>query len=136
MPRAPQAFKNHPMSFDVAREDDGFRAVCQYTVDGDTIDCMIDVGFRHYPYVAIRLAGVDTPEIFRPKSVAEKELGWKALEFVNELLMDKPVFLIITGHSFDRYVANVWYWKDNGQMWLLSDELKAQHLTKADVPKD
>ena len=136
MPRAPQAFKNHPMSFAKAQDAGGFRAVCQHIVDGDTIDCLIDAGFHHYPYEAIRVANVDTPEIFRPKSEAEYELGLEAKSFVEALLFEKPVFLTVTGHSFNRYVAEVWYWAGDGNDYLLSSAIVTAKLTKADVPKE
>ena len=56
-------------------------------IDGDTIDCMIDLGFDIFIKERVRLAGIDTPEI-RTKDLEEKKRGFIAKERVEELLDD------------------------------------------------
>ena len=40
-------------------------------IDGDTLDVMIDLGFNIKMKERVRLLGVDTPEVFGPKTVTE-----------------------------------------------------------------
>lgn len=54
-------------------------------VDGDTIDLMIDLGFKIHHNIRVRLYGVNTPES-RTKDAAEKEMGLKAKSFTKDWL--------------------------------------------------
>lgn len=48
-------------------------------IDGDTVDVRIDLGFGLTSAIRMRVAGVDTPELYGPG--AEVERGREALEF-------------------------------------------------------
>jgi len=55
-----------------------------YVVDGDTVDVVIDLGFRMQTIQRLRLAGVDTPEKNQPrfheaKAFTENMIGNKAV---------------------------------------------------------
>jgi len=54
-------------------------------IDGDTIDCIIDLGFDLYKKERVRIAGVDTPEK-RTRDLDEKELGIDATNWMKEKL--------------------------------------------------
>jgi len=54
-------------------------------LDGDTIDCTIDLGFDLYKKERVRVAGVDTPEK-RTKDLEEKELGIHATNWLKDKL--------------------------------------------------
>jgi len=54
-------------------------------VDGDTVDCMIDLGFDIKVRKRVRLAGINAPES-RTKNLEEKKRGLAAKERVIELL--------------------------------------------------
>ena len=54
-------------------------------VDGDTLDCTIDLGFDLYKKERVRVAGVDTPEK-RTKDPEEKALGYDATNWLKEKL--------------------------------------------------
>ena len=55
-------------------------------VDGDTVDCDIDLGFDQWMHKQrIRLTGIDAPEI-RTKNLEEKKLGLDAKQWLNEML--------------------------------------------------
>ena len=54
-------------------------------VDGDTIDLMVDLGFKIHHKIRVRLYGVNTPES-RTKDLAEKALGLKAKSFTSDWL--------------------------------------------------
>lgn len=107
MPRKPEQFADHPAPFPIAPQ---YRAHCTHVVDGDTIDVMVDLGLHHYAYTTIRIAGIDTSEIFRPKNEAEKQHGLEAKTFLETLVLDKPVKIVTRkdSTSFGRYVADVW----------------------------
>jgi endonuclease YncB( thermonuclease family) len=54
-------------------------------VDGDTLDCTLDLGFDLYKKERVRVAGVDTPEK-RTKNLEEKALGIDATNWLKEKL--------------------------------------------------
>tara|TARA_R100001443_G_C3344000_1_gene175122 strand:+ start:644 stop:1039 length:396 start_codon:yes stop_codon:yes gene_type:complete len=62
-----------------------YRATLDRVVDGDTLDCTLDLGFDVQLHKQrVRLAGIDTPES-RTRNLAEKALGLKAKERLIEL---------------------------------------------------
>lgn len=54
-------------------------------IDGDTIDCIIDLGFDIYLNKRIRLAGIDTPES-RTTDDKEKKFGLESKEWLIQKL--------------------------------------------------
>jgi micrococcal nuclease len=64
-------------------------------VDGDTIDCDIDLGFNVSYSQRVRLAGIDTPES-RTKDKAEKILGLEAKEYLKNKIKDASYVVIKT----------------------------------------
>ena len=61
-------------------------------VDGDTIKCVLDLGFSIMHKATIRLAGINCPET-RTRNLVEKELGKKAKARLKELLKGQDVEL-------------------------------------------
>ena len=62
-----------------------YRATLDRVVDGDTFDCILDLGFDVKLHKQrVRLHGIDTPES-RTRDLAEKKLGLKAKERLKEL---------------------------------------------------
>lgn len=59
-----------------------FPARCERVVDGDTLDLTMDMGFRVTREVRVRLAGLDTAEIYGPSSDEEFEKGQEHKQFV------------------------------------------------------
>jgi micrococcal nuclease len=72
-----------------------YNAKLDRVVDGDTIDCFIDLGFNITIKERVRLKGIDTPET-RTKDLEEKSRGLAAKERVIELLGDSETFVIQT----------------------------------------
>lgn len=107
-------FSTHPINFEVALEKGMFRAICNYVVDGDTADFLIDLGWYHYSYLPIRFKDIDTPEL-RGVPRAEKKLGEQAKARVEELILDKPVLIQTSKDrmSFGRFVGDIWFEVDN-----------------------
>ena len=64
-------------------------------IDGDTVDCILDLGFDIKYKCRIRLKGIDTPEI-RTRDLGEKKRGFAAKERVQELLNDNNTFVVKT----------------------------------------
>lgn len=105
--RKPSVFDNHPMPFAPVP----VRGVCQYVVDGDTFDVLIDEGFFDYAYITIRLKDFDAPET-RTTNTLEKAHGLEARAYLTSLLQSQPVRLITfkDTETFGRFVADVWVW--------------------------
>ena len=62
-----------------------YRATLDRVVDGDTFDCILDLGFDVKLHKQrVRLHGIDTPES-RTRDLAEKKLGLLAKERLKEL---------------------------------------------------
>ncbi len=81
------------------RVDKGFRmykykARLLRVVDGDTIDCILDLGFDVSIKERVRLKGINTPEV-RTKDLNEKRLGLEAKKFVEDMFQDKGNDVII-----------------------------------------
>jgi len=64
-----------------------YRAECEHVVDGDTVDIRVDLGFKTYKIVRVRLSGVDTAEIYGvEKGSDEYEKGMRQTQFVIRFL--------------------------------------------------
>lgn len=62
-----------------------YRARVVRVVDGDTLDVEVDLGFRVCTKIRLRLADVDTPEIYGvKKGSAEYEKGAAASQFTKD----------------------------------------------------
>ncbi len=80
-------------------DDLSFRARITSVYDGDTIKAIFK--FRGvYNTWSCRIIGIDTPEL-RTKNLEEKELGYKARDFLRGLVLNKVVQLKC--HKFDKY---------------------------------
>lgn len=72
-------------------------------VDGDTIDVLIDLGFKIHHKARVRLYGVNTPES-RTKDLAEKQLGLKAKSFTEDWTSRHPeIFIKTIAGKDDKY---------------------------------
>ena len=81
-----------------------YKATVTNVVDGDTIDGIVDLGFRITLKQRFRLLGIDTPEIFG----TDKERGKIIREFVSDLLLNKNVTIKTEkGDAFGRWLATV-----------------------------
>jgi len=98
-----------------------FNATCDRVVDGDTLVCRVDLGFKVSAAVTIRLRGVNAPEI-------DTAQGKEASDWMERLLLggDKPLPLMVQSYkdrlSFARWVCDVW---DAQQLLRLTEAKKA-----------
>ena len=66
-----------------------YNATLDRIIDGDTFDCILDLGFDVKLHKQrVRLHGIDTPES-RTRDLAEKKLGLAAKERLKELCVGK-----------------------------------------------
>jgi len=108
-----------------------YRARCLKVIDGDTLELLIDTGFRTTRTERVRLLGVDTPEL-RSSDPEERERAQAAKTYVEDWLFpdstahfDEWPLLIYSqkGDSFGRWLAEV---QRNGSD-LASDLIDAGH---------
>lgn len=96
-------------------------------VDGDTIDIRVDLGFRIYQQMRVRLAGIDTEEK-NSTNPDERALAMRAKVRVQELCSTRPMYLIETFKvdKYGRYLAKVFLDTDDGTS--INDVLVAEGL--------
>jgi micrococcal nuclease len=76
-------------------------------IDGDTIDCMVDLGFNTFIKERFRLYGIDTPE--KNSKIPEvREIAIKATNFVKETVEGKGVTIeSLEKDKYGRWLAVV-----------------------------
>lgn len=89
-----------------------YKAKIERVVDGDTIDLNIDMGFKIITNQRIRLAGIDTPEIYSVKKGSpEHILGLEAKQYVeNRLAANNNEVIIVTEKytgKYGRYIGTI-----------------------------
>ena len=84
-----------------------YTATVVKVIDGDTIDCMIDLGFKIYTLVRFRLYGIDTPE--KNSKIAEiRDIADKATQFVKNTIDGKLVTIeSVEKDKYGRWLAKV-----------------------------
>ncbi len=104
--RGPAEFAHWPDS--LAADWGPYRAVVRRIVDGDTFDCLIDLGWNDYHYHAVRLLSVDAPETNRAPT---RDAGLAATEFVRNLMPVGDRVLLVDPRpdpdSFGRYLVRI-----------------------------
>jgi|TARA_R110000824_G_scaffold49591_1_gene139227 micrococcal nuclease len=83
----------------------------QRIVDGDTCDCVLDLGFSVHHKCRVRLYGIDTPES-RTRNRDEKARGLLAKQFLKDSVKKKKIVLKTklkdSKGKFGRILAEVW----------------------------
>ncbi|WP_321346031.1 thermonuclease family protein [uncultured Draconibacterium sp.] len=102
-----------------------YKATVDRVVDGDTIDLVIDLGFKITTFQRIRLRGINTPETYNVKKDSEEyKNGMKAKAFVIERISNNDNEVIVETDKevgkFGRYIGIIRL-ADNEQS--LNDEL-------------
>jgi len=86
-----------------------YNAIVDRVVDGDTIDCTIDLGFHTWKKIRVRMEGINTPES-RTRDLEEKERGLAAKVRLEEILKlnNNECILKVSGlGKFGRALATV-----------------------------
>jgi micrococcal nuclease len=89
-----------------------YRAQLKRVVDGDTVDLIIDLGFRMTTGQRVRLKGINTPETWHvKKDSAEYRAGKKAAEFVmNRFRLNKNSCIVKTDKDpgiYGRFIGTI-----------------------------
>nr|WP_321355760.1 thermonuclease family protein [uncultured Draconibacterium sp.] len=87
-----------------------YKATVDRVVDGDTIDLIIDLGFKITTFQRIRLRGINTPETYNVKKDSEEyKNGMKAKAFVIERISNNDNEVIVETDKdvgkFGRYIG-------------------------------
>lgn len=85
-----------------------FRATCTNVVDGDTIDCDIDVGFGMRTRQRLRLHGVNTPEL-RSSDPDKRLAAIEAKRFTERFALGCDLYIqTYKSDVFGRYLAKIY----------------------------
>ena len=79
-----------------------YKAELLRIVDGDTLDCLVDIGFDVFVKKRVRLFGMDTWES-RTKDLEEKEKGLAAKARLKELIHDNGDKFSLISHELGKY---------------------------------
>lgn len=105
-----------------------FAADVTRVIDGDTLEVLIDHGFKLFSRQRIRLNRINAPE----KTGATKEAGLRAKTAL-EMMLPVGTRVLVKTHKFprqpntlERYLADIWVQKANEQpievsSWMLSE---------------
>jgi micrococcal nuclease len=109
-----------------------YKAILKRVVDGDTVDLIIDMGFRMTTEQRIRLKSIDTPEIWRKKKTSKEfKKGMEAKNYVIKRFKENGNECTINTDSesgvYGRYIAEI-YLKDSDIS--LNDELVKYEYAK------
>lgn len=110
MSRKPAEFAGYPGHLAAAAPYGPYRAAITYVTDGDTVDVLLDLGFSHYTYMSVRIAGIDAPKLFSGPP-AERADGARAKNYVETLVATRGPHCVVYSEkwpqSFGRYVATI-----------------------------
>ena len=79
-----------------------YQAELTRIVDGDTLDCIIDIGFSVFVKKRIRLHGIDTWES-RTRDLEEKKKGLAAKARLKELIKENGNHFTLISHELGKY---------------------------------
>lgn len=108
-----------------------FPAEVLRTIDGDTIEVMVGLGLDTFRQTAVRLVGIDTPEVFGPKVKRDPVRGPAATEFTKAWVAAHNAHVELFVHGDDKYGGRIdadVYPAGGGQR--LSDALREAGLEK------
>jgi len=96
-------------------------------VDGDTLWCRIDLGFRTQAEHSIRLAGIDAPELFtgtdREAGAASRDAVQTWVDEWQDICDDEWPFVLHSdkGGGFGRWAGTLWRMGDSRALnsWLV-----------------
>lgn len=93
-------------------------ATLHRVIDGDTVELMVDLGFRRYSREKVRLKGVNCPE---PRGIT-REQGLEATEFAwgwfanAELDGDRILLVSHEADSFGRWLGSIYRLNPAGEI--------------------
>jgi micrococcal nuclease len=79
-----------------------YKAKLVRVIDGDTLDAMIDLGFKTWVKKRIRLSGINAPEI-RTRNKEEKKKGFFAKARLTDVLNSNGNEFLLISHGVGKY---------------------------------
>ena len=79
-----------------------YQAELTRIVDGDTLDCIIDIGFSVFVKKRVRLHGIDTWES-RTRDLKEKAKGLAAKAILKELIKENGNHFTLVSYELGKY---------------------------------
>lgn len=107
-----------------------YHAKVDRVVDGDTIDLVIDLGFKITTFQRIRLRGINTPETYNVKKDSEEyQRGMAAKDYVISRVTQNNYQVVVETEKdvgkFGRYIGIIRFTDSDVS---LNDDLVAQGL--------
>lgn len=102
-----------------------YDATVHKIIDGDTLDMLVDLGFRVYTSVRARIRGIDVYEHTTTKG--QEAIQWLLVEVGKAKLITIQSYK--DQHSFERWICDVWL---DGE--LLADKLREAGYAKETNP--
>ncbi len=123
------------MAREFTKPDYTYRVTVDRVVDGDTVDVLIDVGFKTTVFKRLRLLELDTEEM-RDRDEVRRENANLAKERMEQILAEADrvyvqTYLDSTG-KYGRLLANIWVETDD-QLTNVNQQMIAEGFQK--VPK-
>jgi len=98
-------------------------------IDGDTFDCIMDLGFDVLLEARVRMMGIDTPES-RTRDLEEKKFGLLAKEYLTEKLATEDIIITTQVDNekgkFGRILG--WVWANDVN---INEKMIADHMAVA-----
>ena len=108
-----------------------YKAKVLSVYDGDTITCLLDLGFNIHVKEKFRLYGIDTPEI-RTKDLNEKKEGYRSKARLEELIKNKEIYIrVLKKGKFGRWISKIYLTEND----ILGDNSVNQLLIKEGLAK-
>lgn len=90
-----------------------YKAKLDRIVDGDTMDVIIDLGFKITTFQRIRLARINTPETYNVKKDSEEyKKGMEAKHYVEQRLADNANEMLLetekVTEKYGRYIGTIY----------------------------
>jgi endonuclease YncB( thermonuclease family) len=92
--------------------------------DGDTFDCIVDMGFSTSIKIKVRVHGIDTAEM-KSKDPEQKAKAVAARDHLRSRILDKKIILHTAAlEKYGRWLGVVWVQDENGECGeSLNDEM-------------
>ena len=90
-----------------------YQALVTRIIDGDTVDCFLDLGFDVHIKARFRLYGINAPET-RTTDLVEKQLGYNAKDFLTTAIFNQSVILHTYGKDkYGRWLCEIFLPRDD-----------------------
>lgn len=109
-----------------------YKAKIEKVIDGDTVDVVIDLGFKITTFQRIRLANIDTPETYNVKKDSQEyQNGIISKQYVEQRLAANNNEIKLetekVPEKYGRYIGTIWLADSTIS---LNDELVEKGLAK------